>query len=574
MEALEPEQRMNVPTRARPLLRRLRAKTSVIGVARRIDPEASEAVCEEGCTKVQLSACDLKIVNSMYHAWWRKIERFHKKSARCKQKLKEKYKLRDMTEDARLKSLRKFQAHYPGRKDMIEAYIGQMRARSKRKQEVSRKVQCSRSFWTWQGSWGDIDLQTLSSEGVRDALIVRPHSEEQAAALAKMDQQVLCLPSKKPSAWQCGDPEADMKSADIMAKMVVRHAQVLAIVNELNKIVDTLKQTLPVQHCAWSVEMCTDAWKRTCRLKVHAHMAVVYHHKTRVPQHDCRTLLGSKPHQSGGIALASFSRGRNMSSALYYCQASKVGRIASWGTHEPFVGYAVHPLWIFSLVQSGKMCYANARADMCRVPMGLVRNLECLDNWQQERNRMAIHAVSVQCAQAAIRDMRPWKEYAMVNLWEAQYAQSRLRYGFLVLDGPSRMGKTQFARNLSQAPGGVLEINMAGCAKVDLRLYDPLVHDVLLFDECDPQAVLEHKKLFQAGGAGISMQTSATNMHAFSVCVSQKKIVVCSNNWWGSCMKLPWEDAEWLRANSYYLHVTSPMWSEEGDIALPVTDEV
>ena len=138
---------------------------------------------------------------------------------------------------------------------------------------------------------------------------------------------------------------------------------------------------------------------------------------------------------------------------------------------------------------------------------------------------MAIHAVSVQCAQAAIRDMRPWKEYAMVNLWEAQYAQSRLRYGFLVLDGPSRMGKTQFARNLSQAPGGVLEINMAGCAKVDLRLYDPLVHDVLLFDECDPQAVLEHKKLFQAGGAGISMQASATNMHAFSVCVAEKKLL-------------------------------------------------
>ena len=39
-------------------------------------------------------------------------------------------------------------------------------------------------------------------------------------------------------------------------------------------------------------------------------------------------------------------------------------------------------------------------------------------------------------------------------------------------------------------------------------------------------------------------------------------------------MKLPWEDAEWLRANSYYLHVTSPMWSEEFDIALPVTDGV
>lgn len=132
---------------------------------------------------------------------------------------------------------------------------------------------------------------------------------------------------------------------------------------------------------------------------------------------------------------------------------------------------------------------------------------------------MSIKKISDEFNRRFASEMQPWKEYAMVTMWQQQYRQMRVRYGFLVLDGPSRMGKTQFARSLSQAPGGVLEINMAGAAKVDMRAYDALVHDLLLFDECEPGAVLENKKLFQAGGGPVSLQTSATNLHAFAVCV-------------------------------------------------------
>ena len=208
------------------------------------------------------------------------------------------------------------------------------------------------------------------------------------------------------------------------------------------------------------------------------------------------------------------------------------------------------------------MLYASARAALCGVPHGIVRLLECLERWDRGRQSVAITEVGEALVRAGARGMRFWKVYPMVSMWELQYTTQRPRYGVLVRDGPSRMGKTQFARSLSQAPGGVLELNMAGCAKVDLRLYHPLVHDVLLFDECEPIAVLEKKKVFQAGSSGISEQTSATNIMAFTVCVAGRKFVVCSNNRWTKLALLPWVDSEWLRANAYYVHVTEPMWQE------------
>ena len=188
----------------------------------------------------------------------------------------------------------------------------------------------------------------------------------------------------------------------------------------------------------------------------------------------------------------------------------------------------------------------------------------------QGKQNVAIETIAARCAAAADKDLRAFKSVSHGDHVGSTILHIPIsRYGFLVLDGPSCMGKTQFARSLAQTSKGVLEISMAGSAKVDLKLYDPLVHEVLLFDECDPHTVLEKKKLFQAGGACISMQTSATNIMAFTVCVAQKKFVVCSNNWWSATLKLAWEDAEWLRANSFYVHVKEPMWEEASVESLP-----
>ena len=512
-----------------------------------------------------------KEIQNWYAYWWRRATQFHQKTPAQRAVLCSKYNLKCMSADRREQCLREFQQSFPTRHDEIEAYIRRICAR----ESVPGEKSCRREsvFLTWQGEWGDIDREQVDL-GVRlEALLLLPDSSAKEEVLVSCLSQAPGDVSGAVSAWQRGDPEAPMKSANLIAAALRQHPKVLQLAGELRSTLQRKRQERHVQHAAWSVEVCTRTWAEECRVKVHAHMALGFGSKNSVVIDDTWTLFGSPPFDSRPNGGGSFSRIRNQCSGCYYLQATKVGKICSEGSHQPFSDYVVNPLWIFSLLQSGKMLYAAARVDMCRLPSGIVRNLESLERWQRERQTAAITAVGTLCEKASSRDMRPWKEYPMVTMWQAQYAASRPRYGFLVLDGPSRMGKTQFARCLSQAPGGVLEINMAGSAKVDLRLYDPLVHDVLLFDECDPAAVLENKKLFQAGGARISMQTSATNIMAFTVCVAEKKFVVCSNHWWASLSKLPWVDVEWLRANSYYVHVTEPMWQAAPMENLPVGED-
>lgn len=135
------------------------------------------------------------------------------------------------------------------------------------------------------------------------------------------------------------------------------------------------------------------------------------------------------------------------------------------------------------------------------------------------------------------------------------------------------MGKTEYARSLCRS-GSLLELNMAGGAQADLREFDPLTHELLLFDECTPQQVLQNKKLFQAGASLVQMGTSTTNMYAFAVYVAGMKFVVSSNVWSQELRRLTVADAEWIMQNSYLVQVDRPLWIPVPDSFLPCGDDI
>ena len=85
-------------------------------------------------------------------------------------------------------------------------------------------------------------------------------------------------------------------------------------------------------------------------------------------------------------------------------------------------------------------------------------------------------------------------------------------------------------------------------------------HSLILFDEADPQQILDQKKLFHAGPMPVQLQTSTTNCHAYSAYVGGKMMVVCSKIWAERMVRLSPADVEWLQRNSVYVHVTQPMW--------------
>ena len=159
--------------------------------------------------------------------------------------------------------------------------------------------------------------------------------------------------------------------------------------------------------------------------------------------------------------------------------------------------------------------------------------------------------------QLALRgSLQPFKKYSQVDVFMEQFQEIRARYKFLVLEGQSRTGKTFFAKWLLNNPDRVYETNCASCPEPDLRDFNALYHQVILFDEASPEMVIRQKKLFQGPPCFVEMGSSATNCHSYRVLVSGIRLVICSNGWSEAvCRMQSKADRDWLRENSFIVDV-------------------
>ena len=133
------------------------------------------------------------------------------------------------------------------------------------------------------------------------------------------------------------------------------------------------------------------------------------------------------------------------------------------------------------------------------------------------------------------------------------------RRKFLVLNGPSRLGKTQFAMSLAPR-GRALEVNCAAATHPPLREFDQSAHSLILFDEASPQMVLDNRKLFQCPNAYVTIGSSPTNSLAYSVYLNDTGLVVATNTWRHELAAMPACDRDWLAANMVYVEVENPLW--------------
>ena len=157
--------------------------------------------------------------------------------------------------------------------------------------------------------------------------------------------------------------------------------------------------------------------------------------------------------------------------------------------------------------------------------------------------------------------MRPCRTLAEVEAWEASFETVQFRYNFLVLDGPSKMGKTLFCRSRALGnPDSLLEIDCAGADTPDLTHYVFGKHTMVLCDEGSAEMVLRYKKLFQASASYTRLASSRTNCHAYDVWAHRVRFVITSNRWWRELARMPAEDSAWLWHNSVYVFVDAPLW--------------
>jgi hypothetical protein len=247
-------------------------------------------------------------------------------------------------------------------------------------------------------------------------------------------------------------------------------------------------------------------------------------------------------------------------SAFYYVVCPKLGSVWTHSSKRAFKDYLVNAEWVWNLIQQEKVTMAVARSQIILTAKNLKRHLENLDVLEKgptaKRLKLEIQEKNQQIAQvrAAFRDIPE------VTSWQQSLKEAADRRKFLVLDGPSRMGKTAYAVSLVDS-GKVLEVN---CANVDyppLRSFESRAHSLVLFDEASTSLVLGNRRLFQAPNVPVTIGTSPTNMCAYDVYLNNAALVVASNSWHNELAALPTTERDWLAANMVYVRVDKPLFN-------------
>ena len=252
--------------------------------------------------------------------------------------------------------------------------------------------------------------------------------------------------------------------------------------------------------------------------------------------------------------------------AAYYILCEKFGQVASFGNKAPFVDFAVKPAWINHQYASGKITYKVARIDLVRCCQDAKLNVSNLDWVEEEKRRIRENKEHHRILQIIMSHSKPFRTLPEVEAWKQQYdpASPRDRYKFLVLEGPSQVGKTRFVQStLVDRPAEALVLDCADAVVPALKgNFVREEHKLVMFDEAHAAMIIRCKKLFQANINPTSYGSSPTNAFLHTVWLHGVKLVVGSNVWRDELEALPAAQREWIQANSVYIYVDEPLWIE------------
>jgi len=549
-----------------PKRRRITGKTSpAVAAALSLVPEIAlpelgepTAVPDEEDEDLPVDSYVKKRLHNAYYFWWQKRSGYHSASLKRQRQLNLYYSLRGLSQQDRERRLSAFARDMPQYAPMLKAYLKHFEPGYAG--AVAPTFSC---VATWQGSWGLLldalggGEPTAASSGAGSSWEPSP---QPAAPVALDDSDCHASTRGAPSL----DPEADLRVVEAAASALRADRRCQDLWQEVLDAVKTVQEAAPSSVQAWALELCPRTLLQSGSLRVHAHVAVVAQNgrPLRIPWE--RALFrGSPPsHVSRNLGDKQGKRVRNALAALSYLALPKCCSVWADCSVELFVDLPVSAQHIFNAVGARKMSVRMAHDHLIKIPKAIDRNLDQLERYRSEQCTKAIAAVQEWRLARAAGARLPFKRYGAVSHWLAQYDYCLDRYLFLVLDGPSRLGKTAFMRHL-EAPFSFCEINCSGGQSLDLRSYRVWQHNVVFFDEAKPAQVLANKKLFQAGPLPVQLQTSMTNCFAYSIWLGGKKLCIAANDWMLEVSKLNEADRDWLGANSVYLAVTEPMWEPE-----------
>lgn len=157
-----------------------------------------------------------------------------------------------------------------------------------------------------------------------------------------------------------------------------------------------------------------------------------------------------------------------------------------------------------------------------------------------------------------------FKRFIPIQRWMSFYKSKHWgtasRFRFLVLVGPSRMGKTNLALSLF----GIHYTYVSNCQGVKepyLIGYSKRTHKAILMDECKPEVVLSNKQLFQANADGCITGQTPSGQYVKYWWLYQVPLIICTNEWLGEKEKADPANA-WLLENSVVVEILDKAYNE------------
>ena len=326
-------------------------------------------------------------------------------------------------------------------------------------------------------------------------------------------------------------------------------------------LLEELRTKVGAEEMGASLELCTRTLAQGS-VRIHLHACYISNsarlHKIEL---SALKVFGSGPHLSAESSKRQHRRRATQQSGMYYVIAPKIGSLYTFTTMRPHHEFEVNAEWVWSLVALHKIELSAARRELVASGKNLTRHLQNMDVLIKERESEAIEDLIQKRSAAIAKTRKAFKQIPLVDAWLKELSAPQDRRKFLVLDGPTRRGKTAFAFSLVET-GAALEVNCAGVDDPPLRAFSRAKHRLILFDEASTNMVLKNKRLFQAPNTPVIVGSSPTNALAYSVFLGDTLLVVASNDWDLELAALPEKQRDWLMGNMVFVSVQEKLYLE------------
>ena len=383
-------------------------------------------------------------------------------------------------------------------------------------------------------------------------------------------------------------------SCSAVASILSRHIAIDPVKKGVESLMQDLLQRRSLSKFAWTIELCEKTYEDmketalggtdgeaadhfdfhyytgkgvpkdpTVNLRVHVHAFVEFNRVETFQKAEDLQMCGASPWVNKTVMSKIGRTARRTYQGFWYCQVRKPGSIAFGANIIPFDNYLVDSVWVSNLFSQNKISLETAKACMIQCGKNVPQQLANLERIERERSRMEVQT-QVENTWAVLRSkICKQKTIPEVESWLATFSETSFRYSFLVLEGPSRLGKTMYARSLVSDLTELLEVDCAGARTPDLSGFKQRQHKCVLCDEASVSMVLGNKKLFQAAPSWVTLASSQTNCFSYRVWPHAVRFVITSNRWTTELNQVPEDDRLWIEANAVLVRVTEPLWLQD-----------